>query len=274
MSNKQIFEFKSLNISIKSFDSIQGIFKGYASAFNKVDKVKDTILPQAFDKSIESFNNGSKIITVNYDHWEQIELSANLSSISKDDVGLMVEFKLSDEARKTYKELFAEMIVQMEKGQLFMSIGGFVVKSSLGEERWIKKEVGLAIDEIEEFDLQHVAVTYNPIDTNAKMMEMKSERGFTDNKPSVNKSLEAVDGEVSAIKFLAANKSEMSNTSAKNFVLHLKSLWKKELDNSLETVKSENESQGDEVRCSKCTSVIGSEKVEKSSIEDFVNYLK
>jgi len=273
MPVKQNFEFKSLDISIKSFDSIKGIFKGYASSFNKVDKVKDTILPTAFDKSIAAFESGSKKITINYDHWDSIELAENLMSMSTDEMGLLVEFQVSEEARKTYSELFGQIAVKMEEEQLFMSIGGYVIESSLGDDRWVKKEIGLAVDEISEFELVHIAVTYWPIDTNAKMVEMKSTRGLG-SKLSLNKSLEDVDGEVSAIKFLTANKSEMSNTVAKNLILHLKSLWKKELDNDVKTIKSDSETQGIELHCKTCASAEGSNKQEKSSIEDFVNYLK
>ena len=274
MPVKQNFEFKSLDISIKSFDAIKGIFKGYAASFNQVDAVNDTMLPNSFDKSIEKFDDGSLQIPVNYDHFDKIELAVNLTAMSKDETGLWVEFTVSKEARKTYSDLFGEIVVAMDKGELFMSIGGYVVESSLGEDRWIKKEVANANDEISEFDLIHVAVTKWPIDSNAKMMEMKSKRGL-DNKVSLNKSLEEIDGEVSAIKFLTTNKSEMSNTSSKNFVLHLKSLWKKDLDKTLKITKSESEAQGSEPLCVKCASAEGSEKLNnKSELTDFVNYLK
>lgn len=273
MSKKQNFEFKSLDVSIKSFDKIKGIFKGYASTFNNVDQVKDTMLPQAFNKSITAFENNEVNIIINYDHWESIELAPNLKSISTDEEGLLVEFQVSKEARKTYSALFDKIVLKMEQEELFMSIGGFVIKSSLGDDRWVKKEIGLAVDEISEFELVHIAVTSHPIDTNAKMLEMKSERGLEE-KNLVNKSLDTIDGEISAIKFLVSNKSEMSNTFAKSYVLHLKSLWKKELDKNIETAKSEVEAQGSEPRCIKKASEEGSKTIKiKSDFSDLSKYL-
>lgn len=273
MLTKQNIEYKSLNLAIKSFDSIKGIFKGYASTFNNVDKVYDTMLPESFDNTIKSFNDGSKKIEVNFDHWEKIILSENLTNLYKDEKGLWVEFQVSSESRKTYSKLFGELIILMENDDLFMSIGGYVIKSSLGDDRWVKKEIANANDEISEFDLIHIALTHYPIDDHAKMMEMKSERGVQ-NKISRNKFIEEIDGEVSAIKFLTTNKSEMSNTCAKNYVLHLKSLWKKELDNNSKTTKSENENLGIESRSPQTASDVGSKNNnDESRYLDIANYL-
>lgn len=227
MSKKQNLVYKSLEISVKSFDKIKGIFTGYASSFGNVDKMNDTMLPTAFDTSMAAYESGSKEIEVNYDHFDAVELASNLLSMEKDDYGLLVSFQVSDEAKQMYQELYAKMIAQAELGKLYMSIGGYVLKSMLGEDRWIRKEIANANDTIEEFDLDHIAVTQWPVDTNAKMMEVKSK---IKEMTSVSKTLDDVDGEVSAIKYLMVNKSQMSNTQAKNFILHLKSMWKKELD--------------------------------------------
>jgi HK97 family phage prohead protease len=251
MSKKQHLVYKSLEISVKSFDKIKGIFTGYASSFGNVDKMNDTMLSTAFDTSIAAYENGSKEIGVNYDHFCAIELASNLLSMTKDDYGLLVSFQVSDEAKQMYQELYAKMIAQAELGKLYMSIGGYVLRSMLGEDRWIRKEIANANDTIEEFDLDHIAVTQYPVDTNAKMMEVKSRMK---EMTSVSKTLDDVDGEVSAIKYLMVNKSQMSNTSAKSFVLHLKSMWKKELDNKSEgeedilqnTEVLGNESQGND----------------------------
>jgi HK97 family phage prohead protease len=235
-------EYKSLNVVIKSFDAIKGIFKGYAASFNQVDKVNDTMLPQSFDNSIEAFNNGTKI-PVNYDHFEEIELADNFLTMTKDDYGLLVEFQISEDAKVTYSELYAKFVVLAQTGKLFMSIGGYVIKSKLGEDRWIKKMVANANDDIEEFELDHVAVTEYPIDSNAKMLEVKSKRG-----KKTSKSLSDIDGLVSAVKYLKVNKSTMSNVAVENFISHLKSMWDKELDIKSEVNKKELESQGNEVQ--------------------------
>lgn len=253
-------EYKSLNIEIKSFDKLKGIFKGYAASFNQIDKVNDTILPEAFDKSIEAFNSGSLKISTNYDHWSAIELSDNLLSITKDDYGLLVEIQVSEEAKKVYEELYTKFVALVEIGKLFMSIGGYVEKSSLGEERWIKKDVANALDEIQEFELEHIAFTEFPIDSNAKMLEVKSKR-----KAQVKSvDLSDVDGEVSAIKFLANNKDHMSKAEAKSFVFHLKNLWKVEKSNKKENLG--NDSQGTQT-----TSRQGSDSFDVNNIAKYLN---
>lgn len=256
MSKKQHLVYKSLEISLKSFDKMKGIFTGYASSFGNVDKMNDTMLPTAFDASISAFEAGTKEIEVNYDHFCAIELADTLLSMTKDEYGLLVSFQVSDEAKQMYQELYAKLIAQAETGKLYMSIGGYVLRSMLGEDRWIRKEIANANDTIEEFDLEHIAVTQWPVDTNAKMMEVKSRiKDIT----SVSKTLDDVDGEVSAIKYLMVNKSQMSNTSAKSFVLHLKSMWKKELD-----IKS-----GDEENVAINNEVLGNESQgEKNVSED------
>lgn len=249
------FEYKSLNVEIKSFDKIKGIFKGYASSFNQIDKVNDTVDPTAFDKSIEQFENGTKFIKVNYDHWSEIEFSDNLMSISKDDFGLIVEFQVSDEAKETYEERYAEIITLAEIGKLFMSIGGWIEKSSLGENRWVKKEIGKAKDTILEFDLDHVAITEYPIDSNAKMLEVKSR-----NKVKKSSDLSTVDGEVSAIKYLTSNKDIMSNAEAKSFVFHMKNMWKVEKSDDL----------GKNHQGSQTTSRKGSDYLDANNIAEFL----
>jgi HK97 family phage prohead protease len=226
---KRNFEFKSLNVEIKSFDKIEGIFTGYAASFNQRDQVNDTITPEAFDPTIKAFNEGTlkKTIIVDYDHFKEVILAESITKISKDDYGLLVEFKVSEEARETYSDLFAKLVIAFETGKLFLSIQGYVIKSSLGDERWIKKAIANANDIITEFQLVRIAVTDQPIDTYAKMIEMKSKRG-----QESSMKLEEVDGEVSAIKFLTTHKSTMSNTTAKSLVLHLRNIWKKDVDNN------------------------------------------
>jgi len=235
-------EYKSLNVAIKSFDNIKGIFKGYASSFNSVDKVNDTILPEAYDKEIEAFNKGEKKIKVNYDHFPEIELSDNLISISKDENGLLVEFQISQEAKSTYVELFGKFVVLVEQGKLFMSIGGYVEKSTLGEDRWIKKMIANANDTISEISLDHIAITEHPIDSNAKMLEVKSRTAKKSSEEEfsiINRLIDEIDGEQSATKFLINYKSQLSNTATKKLVLQLKSIWG----------NKEKEVQGSETRC-------------------------
>lgn len=253
-------EYKSLNVEIKSFDKLKGIFKGYAASFNKIDKVNDTILPSAFDKSIKAFNDGSLKISANYDHWKEIKMSDNLLSMTKDDYGLLVEIQISDQAKKDYEELYAKFVALVEVNKLFLSIGGYVESSSLGVDRLIKKEVANASDIIDDFALDHVAITEYPIDSNAKMLEVKSKR------KAQTKSLDLsdIDGEVSAIKFLTNNKDNMSKAEAKSFVFHLKNLWKVEKSNKKENL-------GKDSKGKQTTSRQGSELFDVTDIAKYLN---
>jgi len=66
-----ILEKKSSNISF-GYDEIKGIFTGFASVFNEVDRVGDTVLPNAYDKEIKAWANGAEIEWWNdvHEKWE------------------------------------------------------------------------------------------------------------------------------------------------------------------------------------------------------------
>lgn len=71
---------------LKFSSSKKGQFVGYASKFNGVDSYQDTILPGAFQKSIES---GKTIpMFINHDSW-QIPVG-KYSELKEDDDGLLV----------------------------------------------------------------------------------------------------------------------------------------------------------------------------------------
>lgn len=268
MSDNKNLEFKSLDIALKSYDEVKGIFTGYAASFNKVDAVNDTISPEAFDISIAEFEGGFKKIFVNYDHYNSIILSDNLISMKKDDYGLLVEIKISEEARQDYSELFGKFVEDVKSGNLFMSIGGYVKDSKLGSLRWDKKMIANANDTIYKFDLEHVAFTNNPIDSNAKMLEVKS-KVLKEETPNLNELINSITGEVSAIQFLTTYKSQMSNTNARNFIYHCKSFWKKEVDNKEIASNTDKVNEVERIEpCRKNASANGDEL-----FEDIAKYL-
>lgn len=219
MNKTQKKDSLSLPMIVKSVDKIKGIFRGYASSFNNVDWGNDTIDPKAYDKSIEEFDAGTKKISVNFDHIEDIKLCDNLMSIKKDDNGLIVEFQASEEFKKEYPNTYSWAVEMAQKGELRMSIGGKCKQSTLGKERYMRYAIGNPNDVLLEIDLEHVAITEYPMDEEAKVLEVKS-------KGELSKALEDIDGEVSAAKFLITYKSEMSNTAAKNFVSRLATVLK------------------------------------------------
>lgn len=223
-------EYKSHEIALKSYDDVKGTFTGYASAFNKVDAVNDTIDPKAYDNSIDAWSRGVKKIYINYDHYDEIILSDNVISITTDEYGLLVEIQISDEAKEMYKDLFEGFVEKTRSLQLFMSIGGKIIDSKLGKGRWDKKWIANANDTIYEMDLIHIAFTEYPIDSNAKMLEVKSrvQKKEKEDLLNLNSLMKSITGETTATQFLSNHKENMSNTNIKNFVLHCKSLWKKE----------------------------------------------
>lgn len=219
MTKTQNKDLLSLPLIIKSVDKIKGIFKGYASSFNNVDWGNDTVDPNAYDKSIEEFDAGTKKVSVNFDHESKIQLCSNVDRLYKDDNGLIVEFTASEDFKKEFPNTYSWAVEMAQKGELRMSIGGRAIQTSLGKERYMRYSIGNPNDRLLEIDLQHVAITEYPMDAEAKVLEVKS-------KNEISKAIDDIDGEVSAAKFLITYKSELSNTAAKNFVSKLTTVLK------------------------------------------------
>lgn len=166
-------EFKSLGLKIDNFDEIKGIFTGYASVFNKVDKVNDTIVPDAYNIAISQWQAG-KAIRANFDHDKTILLADNLTSIKVDDFGLLVTFQFSEAAKALYPDIWQWAVSKAQAGNLFMSIGFTVLKSALGNKRFALKKAYNEPDTIYSMSLDHIAITGAPVDTYARMLEVKS----------------------------------------------------------------------------------------------------
>jgi len=210
---------KKSNIISFGFDEVKGVFNGYASVFNQVDLVKDTILDVSYDEEEKSWEAG-KTISINFDHNKSILFASNLSEIKSDEKGLFVEWKFSEEAKSLYPEKWQWAVENAKNGNLFMSIGFEVVEShilDLGLERKSAKKQGMA-DIIRKIKLDHIAITTNPVDRKAKILEVKSL------DVNFNQSLKDINGKVSAKKFLKENKSLLSNTNIENYVDHIFSL--------------------------------------------------
>lgn len=210
---------KKSNIIAFDFDEIKGVFKGYASVFNQVDLVKDTVLNGAYDEEIKSWEQG-KAIPINFDHNKSILFASNLSEVKSDEIGLLVEWKFSEEAKSLYPEKWQWAVENAKSRNLFMSIGYEVIQShilDLGLERKSSKKQGMP-DKIRKIELDHIAITTNPVDRKAEILEVKSL------DVSLNQSLRDIDGKVSAKKFLKENKSLLSNTNIENYIDHIFSL--------------------------------------------------
>lgn len=220
-------ETKSATISF-GFDEVKGIFIGYASVFNEVDRVNDAIKEGAYDEEVKAWAEG-KVIPINYEHEKSITLAENLDSMSVDLKGLLVQWTFSEEAKALYPDIFEWAVKAAKGGYLFMSIGYTVLKSSLGTNRKLLKEKFRKHDDIELLSLDHIAATDNPVDTKAQVLEVKS----TD--ANFSEMMKSVDGKVTAKRFLKENKSALSNTNVENFVNHVFNLAEKGYKKKLET---------------------------------------
>lgn len=165
-------EFKSIGLEVNSFDEVKGIFAGYTAAFNKIDKVKDTLTDGSFDYAINQWKEG-KAIRVNFEHDKKIELAPNLIEFSSDDYGAIVRFQFSQEAKVNYPDIYQWAVSKAKSGTLFLSIGFTVLKSSLGGMRYEMKKKFLEPDTIYSLTLDHIAITDNPVDPSARIFEVK-----------------------------------------------------------------------------------------------------
>lgn len=168
-----LLENKSANIAF-SFDEVKGIFTGYASVFNEVDRINDMILDGAYDEEIKSWESGKKI-PVNFEHEKSIRLADNLNKMVSDPKGLLVEWTFSQEAKSQYPDIWHWALSKAKSGNLFMSIGFIAEQSELGMNRKSLKRQ-LVLDKISQISLDHIAATANPVDTKAKILEVKGFR--------------------------------------------------------------------------------------------------
>lgn len=160
---------KSFYIPIHLQD-IKGIFTGYASHFNGIDKVGDTVRPNAFDQSIRDWREG-KSIFINKDHSGPV-IADNVDLLETDEKGLKTKFKFKEEAKSislrqygymTDETLFSWAVREAKQGRLALSIGGTatIIKGS-------------NVNIITKFKLKHIAITTMPVDTQATIEEVKS----------------------------------------------------------------------------------------------------
>lgn len=205
-----MLENKSATISF-NFDEVKGIFTGYASVFNEVDRVRDTINSSAYDGELKAWKEG-KQIPINFEHEKSYKLADNITRMETDQKGLLVEWKFSEEAKALYPEIWKWAVERAKAGQLFMSIGYTVLESTLGKERKTLKNKFMAPDTIYNLELDHIAATDNPVDTKAQILEVKSQ------EPNYNIMIKDLSGKVAAKRFLKEYKSELSNTNIENFV--------------------------------------------------------
>lgn len=247
-------EKKSVEIGF-NFDEVKGIFTGYASVFNEIDRVNDTVDPEAYNDDIKKWKENNKSIPINFEHEKEINLSSNLIEMATDQKGLLVKWQFSEEAKALYPDIWKWAVEKAKSGELFMSIGYKAAKSTLGKTRYIMKNKFLTHDTLYNIDLDHIAITDNPVDTKAEIIEVKSSQ----EPENLNISLKKITGKVAAKKFLKENKNIISNNNVENFVNHLFDIAR----NKNSMIEVEEKSQ-----CEKTVSASGDKNDDINSLFD------
>lgn len=141
------------------FNDDEWKIEGYASVFNSVDKVGDTILPGAFKKSLES----GREIKMYYEHLRFLK-PGKWDVFAEDEKGLSVSGHLTRD-HSLAKDVRAELRHKTLGG---MSIGFTIPKGGAEE----KDDGGRIIKSV---DLIEVSLTGNPAEPKATIDSFKSE---------------------------------------------------------------------------------------------------
>lgn len=127
--NKQTVKF-----DIKKLNDEEGIFEGYAAAFNNVDYGNDKIVPGAFKKSISERGNQIKIL---WQHKRDQPIGKSIE-VKEDDYGLWVKGKISmTEKGKEAYQLMKDGVIDA------LSIGYNIVKKEYKDGVRLLKELKL-----------------------------------------------------------------------------------------------------------------------------------
>ena len=138
----------------------KGEFTGYASTFNEVDAVRDTILPGAFKKTIKEGRMPKMFI--NHDSWEVPV--GDWKHMEEDSKGLLVVGAID------LKHIQGPTVHSaLERKAMDALSIGFRIPHGGAEE----KENGLR--EISEIDLKEVSIVNFPADDGARISVVKSE---------------------------------------------------------------------------------------------------
>lgn len=148
------------NCGLKFDSSDTGEFEGYASVFDGVDAVKDTILKGAYSKTLGQKRAPSMF--VNHDSW-QVPVG-DWVKLEEDDVGLLVKGKI-DLNHKEGPTVYSAL----KRGAMDALSIGFRIPAGGAEE----KEDGTRV--ISEIDLKEISIVNFPADDAARISIVKSE---------------------------------------------------------------------------------------------------
>ena len=148
-----------INCEVK-FEGESGIFTGYASVFNGLDSYRDTILPGAFQKTLE--NQRPPHMFINHNSYD-IPVG-DWMDLTEDDTGLKAQGQI-DLIHRDGPTLHSAM----KKGRMDGLSIGFRIPAGGAEEN---KSGGRTINTIE---LVEISVVTSPADDSARITAVKSE---------------------------------------------------------------------------------------------------
>ena len=166
MSNKitKTFNFK-VEKATESDDRSIGTIKGYASVFNSVDLVGDTIEKGAFSQSIKQYRKSKSMPPMLSGH-SMDKVIGGFPILREDDIGLYVEGKVDLDTQRGREDFSLA-----KKGFLTgMSIGGYANDTVFTDKgRTIKN-----------FKLMEVSLTPMPAEPKAQIQDVKAATSFKD----------------------------------------------------------------------------------------------
>ncbi|QLK57440.1 HK97 family phage prohead protease [Ehrlichia ruminantium] len=134
-----------------------GIFSGYASVFNVVDRQKDIIIPGAFSSTIKDFHR----IKLLWQH-NSTEPIGNIISISEDHIGLYVK---------------ANLLLDLQKGKeaYLMLKNGIINALSIGYQAVdYNTDFKTGIRTLKKISLWEISLVTFPANTQSKVIDVKN----------------------------------------------------------------------------------------------------
>ena len=213
-------ETKTLPIEVceLKFDDDEWKVEGYASVFNSVDKVGDTVLPGAFSKSLQ----GGREIRMHMEHMRWTH-PGKWVDFREDQHGLKATGYLTRDHSQA-KDLRASMRHGTVRG---LSIG-FVIPEGGAEK---KGDIRL----LKEIELHEVSFTGTPAEPQAMLTAWKSE-------------LSTIESLSDFESFLRDSGANISKSMATALTSHLKRLILSESEQAEEEIKRERQRQAEEFK--------------------------
>lgn len=155
--------------AVESNDRSIGTIKGFASVFNSVDLVGDTIMPGAFKSSIKKFKKSGQMIPMLSGHsMDNLIGGFDPKKMKETDDGLYVEGQVDLDTQRGREDFSL-----MKKGFMTgMSIGGYTMPDGI--------EMRSDGRDITNFDLYEISVTPMPAEPKAQLTDVKSATSFKD----------------------------------------------------------------------------------------------